>query len=389
MTSSMAVGMARLSESRPAREPKPPRRSRTAAAAILAWYDESRRRLPWRYDPGEPADPYAVWLSEIMLQQTTVAAVIPYFQRFMSRWPTVAALAAAPLDDVLAAWAGLGYYARARNLHRCAMAVAGDHGGAFPTTEAALRTLPGIGPYTAAAVAAIAFGRRAVVVDGNVERVMARLYDVRRPLPGIKPKLHGLADALTPNRRAGDYAQAVMDLGATVCTPKSPDCGRCPWRKRCAALRAGIAERLPRRATKAASPTRVGAALWITRPDGAVLLRRRPPKGLLGGMLEIPSTAWKKIEPGAKPDVGSIPERLDTAHAAIIAELDARPLPGRVEHTFTHFKLILELAHAKIDRRQADKIASPDLLWVHPRDFDRRALPSVMKKLAALALRRG
>ncbi|MDX2223160.1 MAG: A/G-specific adenine glycosylase [Rhodospirillaceae bacterium] len=346
---------------------------RRMAQKLLAWYDRHRRRLPWRADPGIAADPYAVWLSEIMLQQTTVAAVKPYFERFLARWPTVADLAAAPLDDVLAAWAGLGYYARARNLHACARAVASDHGGVFPDTEAGLRALPGIGPYTAAAIAAIAFGRRAVVVDGNVERVMARLHDVDEPLPGAKRRLHALADALTPDRRAGDYAQAVMDLGATICTPKSPACALCPWAPACAARAAGTALDRPRRSPKAKAPTRRGLVFWIARPDGAVLVRRRPPTGLLGGMMEFPSTPWRAAA-----------WTVDQARAhAPIKRIRWRPLPGTVAHTFTHFHLALEVIAADVTAAAARAVAGPDLVWATRADFDRLALPNVMRKVAA------
>ncbi|MAJ93752.1 MAG: A/G-specific adenine glycosylase, partial [Rhodospirillaceae bacterium TMED63] len=222
--------------------------------ALLAWYDQHRRAMPWRALPGQTPDPYAVWLSEIMLQQTTVATVGPYFKRFLARWPTVADLAAADLDDVLHAWAGLGYYARARNLHKCAAAVATKHGGIFPDNEADLLKLPGIGPYTAAAVAAIAFGRKATVVDGNVERVMARLFAVTDPLPGSKARLKELAESLTPNERCGDYAQATMDLGASICSPTNPVCGICPWRDGCDGQAQGIAVELPKKSPKKGRP---------------------------------------------------------------------------------------------------------------------------------------
>jgi A/G-specific adenine glycosylase len=245
------------------------------ARDLLAWYDRHRRRMPWRALPGVSADPYAVWLSEIMLQQTTVTAVKPYFEAFLARWPTVEALSAAPVADVMAAWAGLGYYARARNLYKCAGVVATAHGGRFPSTEAELLELPGVGPYTAAAIAAIAFGRVATVVDGNVERVMARLFAVTAPLPGSKVLLKELAASLTPSKRAGDYAQGVMDLGATVCTPKSPKCMICPWAPSCVGRIKGIAETLPRKAPKAESPQRYGVAFWMERKDGSVFLQER------------------------------------------------------------------------------------------------------------------
>ncbi len=276
----------------------PSRKSRPTApekmpAALLAWYDRHRRVMPWRAAAGRRPDPYHVWLSEIMLQQTTVAAVGPYFEKFLALWPRVQDLAAAPLDAVLTAWAGLGYYARARNLHKCALAVAENFAGRFPETEAALLDLPGIGPYTAAAVAAIAFDRRATILDGNVERVIARIHRVDTPLPKAKPELHALADRLTPERRPGDYAQAIMDLGATICTPRRPKCALCPWRPACAAFKAGDAEDFPRRQAKADRPTRYGVAFWVSDGRGAVALRRRAEKGLLGGMMEIPSTEWR------------------------------------------------------------------------------------------------
>ena len=261
-------------------------------AALLAWYDRHRRHLPWRSAPGQQADPYHVWLSEIMLQQTTVKAVGPYYAKFLARWPDVSALAEAPLDDVLKAWAGLGYYARARNLHACAKAVAGEHGGRFPDTEDGLRALPGIGGYTAAAIAAIAFGRRAVAIDGNIERVIARLYAVEAELPAAKTEIRARADALVPDQRVGDFTQAMMDLGATICTPKKPACGICPWMAACAARARGDAETFPRKAPKVEGRMRYGASFVVTRADDVVLVRSRPEKGLLGGMTEMPSTPW-------------------------------------------------------------------------------------------------
>jgi A/G-specific adenine glycosylase len=337
---------------------------------LLAWYDRHRRRLPWRALPGETPDPYRVWLSEIMLQQTTVVTVGPYFQRFLERWPTVSALAAAKLDDVLHAWQGLGYYARARNLHRCAVTVAERHGGRFPDSEAELRDLPGIGRYTAAAVAAIAFGRRTVVVDGNVERVVARLFRVEQPLPDAKPLLHRLADGITPERRAGDHAQAMMDLGATVCIPHRPKCMLCPWTGECAGR--DIAESLPRKRPKAEKPTRRGIAFWLVRDDGAVLLRRRPESGLLGGMMEVPSSAW---------DEGPLPDVEAAMHASPIAAANASALPGMVRHGFTHFRLELVVAAA---RASAD--APPGCVWCLPDAFGDYALPTLMKKVVRHAL---
>ena len=264
---------------------------------LLAWYDVHGRDLPWRAKPGETSDPYRVWLSEIMLQQTTVAAVRGYYIKFLSRWPTVNDLAKASQEDVLRAWAGLGYYARARNLHACAIQVASEWGGKFPDTVEALRTLPGIGPYTAAAIAAIAFDRPHAAVDGNVERVMSRLYAIETPLPEAKTVIGEKAQALVPNRRAGDFAQALMDLGATVCTPRTANCTICPWTDECVGRQSGIAESLPRKLPKAKIPSRVGIAFWVEGGDGRILLRRRPQKGLLGGMVEIPSTRGFEFGP--------------------------------------------------------------------------------------------
>lgn len=338
--------------------------------SLLAWYDAERRHLPWRYAPGVAADPYRVWLSEVMLQQTTVAAVIPYFNAFLARWPTVTDLAAAEDEAVMAAWAGLGYYARARNLLKCARAVAHDHGGQFPAGEDALRRLPGIGVYTAAAIAAIAFGQRAVVVDGNVERVISRLFAVTDPLPASKETIRALADTLTPAQRCGDYAQAMMDLGATLCSPRNPACGLCPWMRFCDGRKQGIAETLPAKAAKADKPTRRGLAFWVVRWDGAVLLRRRPPEGLLGGMTEIPSTPWRE-------DDWPLPEALPYAPL----KADWRPLRGLVRHTFTHFHLELGVL-AGVARGGE----YPACRWVQPSDFDGEALPTVMRKVVRLAL---
>ncbi len=342
---------------------------------LLAWYDRARRALPWRALPGEVADPYRVWLSEVMLQQTTVAAVVPYFQAFIARWPTVAALAAAPVDEVMAQWAGLGYYARARNLHQCARTVAQWRQGCFPDDMGALRQLPGIGDYTAAAIAAIAFGRRAVVVDGNVERVMARLFAVTDPLPKVKPRLKELAATLTPAERPGDYAQAVMDLGATICTPKSPACGICPWMEGCRGRAAGIAAGLPAKVAKAERPIRRGIAFWTLARDGAVLLRRRPPQGLLGGMMEVPSTPWRSEGWTLETAAAEAP----VAAAALAG--DWRLLPGVVRHTFTHFHLELAVATGRSNAANAARG-----LWCPLDRLAQQALPTVMRKVVSHAL---
>ena len=340
------------------------------SARLLIWYDHSRRHLPWRAAPGVSPDPYHIWLSEVMLQQTTVQAVIPYFQAFLKRWPTVQDLAVAPLDDVLHAWAGLGYYARARNLHKCAQTVTAWRGGDFPDDEEALRKLPGVGDYTAAAIVAIAYGRRAVVMDGNVERVIARLFDVREPLPAVKPTLKRLAGELTPDLRAGDYAQAMMDLGATLCTPRNPACGICPWMAACAGRKAGSAEGLPAKLEKPERPTRRGIAFWAVRKDGAVLIRRRPETGLLGGMMEIPSTQWR-LEPWEIADA--------TVEAPVKAEW--RPLPGLLRHTFTHFHLELSVMAG----RAGTGSMAPGL-WCPLDKLSDHAFPTVMRKVIKHAL---
>ena len=321
-----------------------------ASNALLGWYAVDKRRLPWRAEGGEGPDPYRVWLSEVMLQQTTVAAVRPYYEAFTRRWPTVAALASASDEEVMSAWAGLGYYARARNLLACARTVVGQHGGRFPDSETELARLPGIGRYTSAAVAAIAFGRRAVVVDGNVERVVARLHAVEEPVPGARERLHALADALTPEGPSGDFAQAMMDLGATVCTPRAPACGRCPLASFCAARATGDPERFPVRARKKPRPARDGTAYWLEH-DGHVLLVKRPERGLLGGMTALPSD--------------SAPAEAQWEEA------------GAVDHVFTHFALRMRLCCAATPRRDADG------LWWPIERLDEAGLPALYLKLAA------
>jgi A/G-specific adenine glycosylase len=337
-------------------------------AALLAWYDRHRRHLPWRAPPGERPDPYRVWLSEIMLQQTTVVTVGPYFDRFVARWPNVSLLAAAALDEVLHQWQGLGYYARARNLHACARAVVERHAGRFPDDAAGLRALPGIGDYTAAAVAAIAFDRREAAVDGNVERVVARLFAVGEALPAAKPLLRARARELVPASRPGDFAQAMMDLGATICTPRRPRCVLCPWREGCAARAGGFAEDLPARAEKPERPLRRGVVFWLTRGDGAVLLRRRPEQGLLGGMIEVPSTPWREAT-------------WDEAEALAAAPAAATwsALPGTVLHGFTHFRLELAILAATTH-------APPDGIWARPEQFKDHAFPTLTKKVVKHAL---
>ncbi|WP_424975883.1 A/G-specific adenine glycosylase [Dinoroseobacter sp. S124A] len=339
------------------------------SADLLDWYDRHARVMPWRVAPEDRAagirpDPYRVWLSEVMLQQTTVAAVKDYFRAFTDRWPTVSDLAAAEDAEVMGAWAGLGYYARARNLLKCARVVASKHGGVFPDTAEGLRALPGIGPYTAAAVSAIAFDRAETVVDGNVERVMARLHGIETPLPPAKPELTEAAAALTPQARPGDYAQAVMDLGATICTPRNPACGICPWREPCAARAAGNAAELPRKLPKKPKPTRLGYVYIARRGDGAWLLETRPNKGLLGGMLAFPSSDWTEESPAEAPPLSA-----DWADPGL-----------EVRHTFTHFHLRLAIRLAQVGT------APPSRGEFTPKHAFRPAdLPTLMRKAYDLA----
>jgi len=346
------------------------------APALLAHYRAHARILPWRIPPGAPADPeraYRVWLSEIMLQQTTVAAVSPYYERFLARWPTVEALAAAQDADLMAAWAGLGYYARARNLLACARHVAHQLGGRFPADEAGLRALPGVGSYTAAAIAAIAFGQRAVVVDGNVERVVSRLFAVEEELPGARPQLRALTDSITPREDAGDFAQAMMDLGATICMPRRPACLACPLSSMCAARARGDPARYPLKAPKKARPTRTGTAWWV-EAERAVWLVRRPEKGLLGGMLAVPSSAWTEDE----------------------AVLPIPPMAGGwqvlnspVRHVFTHFALDLRVALLRLpEPDDAARLAGafgPGQWWPLEK-LEEAGLPTVFARVAQAAL---
>ena len=342
-------------------------------ALLLAWYDRHRRRLPWRALPGARPDPYRVWLSEIMLQQTTVKAVGPYFEKFTARWPDVASLARASLDDVLRLWAGLGYYSRARNLHACAVAVMREHGGVFPDTEAGLLALPGVGPYTAAAVAAIAFDCRTMPVDGNIERVVSRLFAVEEALPQAKPLIRQLATTLLGESRAGDSAQALMDLGASICAPKKPACALCPLMEGCAARAQGTQESFPRKAAKKTGALRRGAAFVVRRGD-ELLVRTRPEKGLLGGMTEVPGSEW-------------IADQDDTA-----ARDQAPPVKGIarwhrktgvVTHVFTHFPLELVVYTADVPSRTRPPAG---MRWVPIATLADEALPNVMRKVIAHGL---
>jgi len=351
-----------------------PDRTDAVADALLAHYEGHARVLPWRVPPGSAsqADPYRVWLSEVMLQQTTVAAVIPYFERFTRRWPTVEALAAAADAEVMAAWAGLGYYARARNLLACARAVAHDHGGRFPDTEEGLRALPGIGAYTAAAIAAIAFDRRAVVVDANVERVVARLFALDDPLPKGRARIRDRADAVTPDRRAGDFAQAMMDLGSAICTPRAPQCLICPLTDLCAARALASPEAFPVKPPKTDKPHRHGTVWWLERCDGHVWLERRDARRMLGGMAGLPGTAWDRRE--------------EADRATPPLEARWRALNWPVEHVFTHFRLTLTV---KIGRVDAGAEPSGAGHWWPRERIAEAGLPTLYAKVARAVMERG
>lgn len=334
---------------------------------LLAWYDREGRSLPWRIRPeareaGAVADPYAIWLSEIMLQQTTVPHATPYWHRFLALWPQVGDLAAAPRDDVLREWAGLGYYARARNLHACAIEVATAHGGRFPETLDGLRALPGIGEYTANAILAAAFDKPASVVDGNVERVITRLYRVETAMPKAKPEIRKLAGAIADPSRSGDYAQAIMDLGATVCTPRAPACEICCWRFACAAAEVGDMLRFPVKAPKKTKPVRRGTA-WLVRRAGRVWLRQRADSGLLGGMTEVPSTPWVEAD----------------AADAVPPFAGAWTGRGEIRHVFTHFELRLEVRESEAGAEWEPESG----YWADEATLDTEALPSVMRKVLA------
>ena len=341
------------------------------ARSLLDWYDANARALPWRVGPkarraGAAPDPYAVWLSEIMLQQTTVATIAPRYAEFLKRWPDVRAMAAAPLDDVLGQWAGLGYYARARNLHKCAVTIVAEHGGNFPDTEEALLALPGVGAYTAAAIAAIAFDRRAIVVDGNIERVVARLFEIETPLPAAKPEIKDRAETIWPQTRSGDFAQGLMDLGATICRPKSPACLLCPLSTHCAAAKSGRADQLPRKAAKNPKPQRRGAVFALVNGKGEMLFERRPEKGLLGGMMGLPGTAWEETPYTNAKNCAPVKTNWRKA--------------GEATHTFTHFHLTLDvyIADAPKGFRR-----STDQKWIKPAQAK---LPTVFAKAVHRAL---
>ena len=359
-------GRLRHARSMPPRTPSKQKRKAGYAARLLAWYDVHRRALPWRAAPGRAADPYRVWLSEIMLQQTTVQAVGAYYAKFLKAWPSVHDLADASQDDVLTAWAGLGYYARARNLHAAAKRVAHEFGGQFPNTAEGLRTLPGIGEYTSGAIAAIAFDRSEAAVDANAERVLARLFAIEEAMPKAKPRLRELCRTLVPDKRAGDFAQALMDLGSLLCTPKRPRCGACSWSTDCEARRRGIQDELPRKAAKLARPLKRGAAFVARDRAGAILLVKRPERGLLGGMMQPPLGPWNERFPSTK-------------EALLQAPFPAswKKRGGIVRHGFTHFELELEVYVADLPKRP--NYGDPSARWVS--DLSTVALPTLMKKI--------
>jgi len=337
----------------------------------LAWWDRNRRALAWRAEPGETPDPYRVWLSEVLLQQTTAQAATPYYQAFVAKWPRVEDLAMAPVEAVMSAFAGLGYYSRARNLHACAKEIA-RRGGTFPSEEADLRALPGVGAYTAAAVAAIAFGRQTAPVDGNIARILARLFAVEKPIARARAELATAAHALAPSRRAGDFAQALMDIGATICRPRNPKCGLCPLARDCAAFRAGAPEAYPRRDGAKVRPRRQGAVFFARRSDGAFLARRRPAHGLLASTIELPGTPWTNKGPNG-----------ELANAApVVARW--RRLPGEVEQIFTHFALSLTVYAADFEGR-----APGDCFWVAPNTVASAGFSSMMRKAVEHARTQG
>lgn len=351
--------------------------------SLLSWYEKSARVLPWRYVRGETPDPYHVWLSEIMLQQTVVAAVKPYFEKFINKWPRVNDLAAAENEDVMAAWAGLGYYARARNLHKCAKVVTDEYGGVFPDTQEELLKLPGIGPYTSSAIAAIAFNRPAVVVDGNVERVMARQFAEQQPLPGSKKKLHEYAAycASALKDHHGDYAQALMDLGATICIPKSPRCMICPVSKECRAFEMGIQADLPQKEPKKKKPFRAGFAYWVVNDRGEVLTQRRDEKEMMGGMLGIPTSAWQEST-RSKGEKGHGIE-----HNYLFKNAAPQRLKGlEIHHSFTHFDLVLYLYGVTLKEAGGLDLSAntENYHWMSLNKVEKAGFPSLFKKIVNL-----
>lgn len=340
------------------------------SSQLLAWYDQHQRHLPWRARPGETPNPYYVWLSEIMLQQTTVVTVGPYFNHFIELWPTVQAMANAELDDILHAWQGLGYYARARNLHKCAKEIVATYHGAFPRDYATLLKLPGIGPYTAAAISSIAFAIPAPVMDGNIERIMARLYRYPKPLRDGKKDLYGYIEALTPEKRPGDFAQALMDIGARVCTPKNPKCDQCPLQAFCQSVQHNVVAQFPVLPPKKVLPQKKGYVYWVLDQEGRVLIQRRPEKGLLGGLMAFPTSAWEMdLPPSLQPALNDIK----------VCHLTKKI----IHHTFTHFKLSLSLVTCHVN---AVSNLDENYMWVDPQHLGEHALPTLMRKVEKVAL---
>lgn len=333
---------------------------------LLGWYDTHRRALPWRALPGAIPDPYHVWLSEIMLQQTTVAAVIPYYTKFLDLWPCVEDLAAAKQEEIMHEWAGLGYYARARNLHQCAQMIAADYEGRFPSAQSELRKLSGIGDYTSAAIAAIAFNKEAIVVDGNIERIMARYFAVQDSLPGVKTYLKSLAAPFYEGcRRPGDLAQGLMDLGAGICRPQSPDCGICPLQKECLGYKENLAEELPRRMRQKNRPQKFGYVYWVLNKKGKILTQRRPQKGMLGGMVGLPSSAWES-------------KKKDLQHPVFLEKTSVEPLKAHIRHSFTHFDLRLDIMQVR-DFDYGG--ALQDYSWISFKELNNLGFPTLFKKV--------
>jgi len=348
-------------------------------SSILSWYDRHKRVLPWRAGKGAKSNPYHVWLSEIMLQQTTVVTVGPYFMKFIEKWPTVQDLANAPTEEIMQAWAGLGYYARARNLHKCAKVISEEFAGVFPSKEQELIKLPGIGPYTAAAVSSIAFNNPATVMDGNIERVMARVFAIKEPLPDSKPRLKECAHYLSKDRRDSpdDYAQALMDLGSSICTPKSPKCMLCPVQSFCRAYQQGIQEDLPARKAKKPKPKKYGYFYWIANGEGAVLLEKRPEKGLLGGMTGLPTSRWSEDIATARPE-----SPLSAYDGFILQNPDENV---QIKHVFTHFELSLTLQRG-VYSNDPETLDDARFIWVEPYRIDPEHLPTLFRKAVRLMI---
>lgn len=342
--------------------------------ALLKWYDNEGRTLPWRAKDKQAINPYHVWLSEIMLQQTTVITVIPYFLSFIRRWPTFQALSQASLDDILHAWQGLGYYARARNLHRCAQKITSDYNGKLPITSEDLIKLPGIGPYTAKAIAAIAFNEHVLPIDGNIARILSRLYAISSPLPSGMTEIQNVANIFTPQIRPGDFAQAMMDLGATICIPRTPLCEKCPFQLTCKAHALGIAAELPVKLKKHARPQKYAIAYILKREDGAILLRKRPEKGLLGGMMGVPTSEWQ---------LQQLENHLINVEAPLITHWE--PLEAVTHHSFTHFDLEVKLYYGNICLKKAKYLGGD---WIFPDQLKLYALPKLFKKIIEASLKK-